>query len=673
MIEPLVSVVIPCYNAVKTLEKTIASVLLEKYASYEIIIVDDGSTDGSSDIIRKYEDFDKRIRGFRTKNGGVSSARNLGVRLAATNYIAFLDADDLFLGNSLSERMTELLTRDTPDLLGVFCPAVWVNLQGEALVQQKFFDYHFRDDRLYFLSTAESSFNPSSVIVKKKEFLKVGGFDETLKNGEDYELWHRMLRRGGYFKQVNTCNVAWVQHADSVVHSNLIAHYQGVNSVSEKLFSPTDDPCLPEYQEGWGKSIHQLNLTKRAFGFAIRAIVTEQTESAGLISEDIRKSFLDQTPPIQLANSIKVNILRALGKSSTEWPVVWAGTKKLVINYLEGLNRRLGKDSETLAQLINHLSSSDGGLGAFEAIAYNSFTNQNDKEISDSMTLVIPGSRKEIEWRYQRLLAQENRTKAEFSEQLLILRQGIFYGQNSLTMVDVGAQAGDFFRPFAERGWQVIAFEAAPTTFKELNQKYKSWPGVTCLPTAVSNTTGETVQLYVGPEHWGIRSLKPFHPTHSQVVMVQTTRLDDALVSLKVNKVSFLRIDIEGADFLAIQGFDFQRYQPDFVMCEFKDNRSVKNFGYTHHDVAAYMEKYGYKTYIAEWSPIIEYGRRGVATQDAPHFIQCVPYPLDHEAAWGNLIFVPKEGVPLFEQGLIEYVKEIGHVDPHPSIIRAGE
>lgn len=94
-----ISVIIPLYNKVKSIHRTIDSVLKQTYNNIEIIVVDDGSTDGSDKIIRNIHD--KRVRYISKSNGGVSSARNYGVLKAKGDYIIFLDADDYFLPNAI--------------------------------------------------------------------------------------------------------------------------------------------------------------------------------------------------------------------------------------------------------------------------------------------------------------------------------------------------------------------------------------------------------------------------------------------------------------------------------------------------------------------------------------------------------------------------------------------
>ena len=225
-------------------------------------------------------------------------------------------------------------------------------------------------------------------------------------------------------------------------------------------------------------------------------------------------------------------------------------------------------------------------------------------------------------------------------------------------LVDVGAHQGGVSKKFAAKGWRVIAFEPEPKNRAAFERHLAGFDDVVCLPNAVSDVTGEREPFYVSREHYGIHSLKPFHETHQLAFEVETVCLNDVLTDMNVSSVTLLKVDIEGADFLALKGFDFARYQPELVMIEFMDERTSKHFGYTHHDVVAYMDERGYTTFVSEWAPIKEYGREGKSSP--PHtWLQCVPYPLGHEPAWGNLILVPQANTTLFEQTLAEYLRHL--------------
>src|SRR5271156_1459545 len=101
MSAPLVSIVIPCYNQSKFIRRTLVSVLQNKYRPIEILVIDDGSTDDSAALVQAMRAKFPEVKLLQKQNGGVSSARNFGVQKAASEYVAFLDADDLFYPDTL--------------------------------------------------------------------------------------------------------------------------------------------------------------------------------------------------------------------------------------------------------------------------------------------------------------------------------------------------------------------------------------------------------------------------------------------------------------------------------------------------------------------------------------------------------------------------------------------
>ncbi len=245
----------------------------------------------------------------------------------------------------------------------------------------------------------------------------------------------------------------------------------------------------------------------------------------------------------------------------------------------------------------------------------------------------------------------------DFSERDLILRLKYLEGKEHI-LVDVGAHVGSFAKPFAAKGWSIVAFEPEPTNYKELCVNLQEFCNVMCFEKAVADRSGENIPFYVSSEHWGIHSLKPFHSTHQTRIMVEAVRLDKWLAEVGVNEITVLKIDVEGADFLVIKSFDFNKFHPEVVICEFMDKRTKKNFGYTYHDVVAYMDCFKYKAFVSEWEPIVEYSRRNVVTA-SPKFMKCLPYPLDHSPAWGNLIFIPEAQTKQFEYTLSAYLKDL--------------
>ena len=101
--KPLISVITPAYNAQKTLAKAVNSVIAQKFKDWQLIIVNDGSKDNTKEIAEQFAKQDSRIKVITQKNGGRSAARNAGLKAATGDYIAFLDADDCFLPNTLQD------------------------------------------------------------------------------------------------------------------------------------------------------------------------------------------------------------------------------------------------------------------------------------------------------------------------------------------------------------------------------------------------------------------------------------------------------------------------------------------------------------------------------------------------------------------------------------------
>ena len=137
---PLVSVIVPAYNAERFIEDTIASVLAQDYSPLELILVDDGSTDNTLDILKKYEHLDqvKILQHINGKNKGVSTTRKLGIDHANGKFIAFLDADDLFFPSKISKEV-EILLED-PSLVLVHSNASILNETGHSFKDEFRFD-----------------------------------------------------------------------------------------------------------------------------------------------------------------------------------------------------------------------------------------------------------------------------------------------------------------------------------------------------------------------------------------------------------------------------------------------------------------------------------------------------------------------------------------------------
>ena len=222
---------------------------------------------------------------------------------------------------------------------------------------------------------------------------------------------------------------------------------------------------------------------------------------------------------------------------------------------------------------------------------------------------------------------------------------------SSGTMLDVGAHVGSSSSRYAALGWNIYCFEPEPNNFAELSTRLGSYDNVTLEREAVSDEDNSDVQFYVSDEHWGIHTLRPFHSTHRPNHIVKTVRLDTYLIKHSIPRVDFLKIDIEGADFLALQSLDLDAFRPSIVMTEFMDSRTVETYGYSFHDVVEYMAGYKFSCHVFEYSPVIEYAIRGGKNKNRPTFLGAYPFRNDGTPAWGNLVFY-SQGDRIFELAL---------------------
>lgn len=206
---PLISVIIPTYNRGWVLKEAIDSVLSQDFDSFEMIVVDDGSTDNTPDVLGRYGD---RITVIPQSNRGVSAARNRGVREAKGDLIAFLDSDDLWLPGKLATQAA--FFRSRPDALICQTEEIWIRNGRRVNPKHR----HKKPSGWIFEpSLALCLVSPSAVMIRRELFEEMGGFDESLPACEDYDLWLRIgcrypvylidtpliVKRGGHDDQLS--------------------------------------------------------------------------------------------------------------------------------------------------------------------------------------------------------------------------------------------------------------------------------------------------------------------------------------------------------------------------------------------------------------------------------------------------------------------------------------
>jgi glycosyltransferase involved in cell wall biosynthesis len=189
-ITPLVSVIMPCFNAEKTVAVAIESVLSQTYTNWELIVVDDGSVDGTWGIVSTHTARDERIRCIRQKNAGVSAARNTAIREARGSLIALLDSDDECLPTRIALQVDYLLLHPAIDVVGA--GMIEIDARSGAIIgisrPQLTHEILFRQLRY------RCPFFASTVMIRRRFFSNVGAFNSTLTRAVDYDLWLRAAR-----------------------------------------------------------------------------------------------------------------------------------------------------------------------------------------------------------------------------------------------------------------------------------------------------------------------------------------------------------------------------------------------------------------------------------------------------------------------------------------------
>ena len=193
MTKPLISVVIPAYNAEKTIEATIESVLNQSYTAIELIVVDDGSIDKTVNVVwrmrPKCNQHGIKLHLVAQQNSGVSVARNRGVQEAQGDLIAFLDADDEWLENKLSCHATHI--QRSPEVGLSFAKVNFLTTKGSLRTSSKLPNRELKAEDCL---SANPTISPSNWVMKKSVFQQLNGFDESMTHAEDQEFLIRLLR-----------------------------------------------------------------------------------------------------------------------------------------------------------------------------------------------------------------------------------------------------------------------------------------------------------------------------------------------------------------------------------------------------------------------------------------------------------------------------------------------
>jgi glycosyltransferase involved in cell wall biosynthesis len=213
----MVSILLPAYNIDKFLKEAIDSVLNQTYKDFELILIDDGSTDNTLNIMQEYANKDNRIIIDSHENMGMGESLNRALKIAKGDLIIRMDADDIMLPQRI-EMQVEFM-QNNPNISVSSCLAYYINENGK-IIGKTFSDLKTIDDSKRYLKENEpiGLLHPG-VIFRKKDILEIGGYRGKFWPAEDIDLWNRLLENGKNIVVIQEILMKYRIHGDSIITS----------------------------------------------------------------------------------------------------------------------------------------------------------------------------------------------------------------------------------------------------------------------------------------------------------------------------------------------------------------------------------------------------------------------------------------------------------------------
>lgn len=280
MSNPTISVIIPAYNAATTLRSTVVSAQKQTIKNIQIIIVDDGSTDQTAQIMLELASEDSRIRAISRSNSGVSAARNFGAEIARGRLLAFLDADDQWQPDKL---VHHLAIHEADELIDAsfakvaFCPEKNGEISDGRSVSATPYGYIDLSDVLVENAVCTTS----NLVIDAVTFAEMGGFDEGLRYAEDQELLVRLIEQGRLIRGISACLVKYRMSEDGL-SCDLEAMFHNWRSFAAKW--------LKSEELAKAEAIYCQYLTRRALRSGAEISVARSFARRGLQSD--KQTFL---------------------------------------------------------------------------------------------------------------------------------------------------------------------------------------------------------------------------------------------------------------------------------------------------------------------------------------------------------------------------------------------
>jgi glycosyltransferase involved in cell wall biosynthesis len=277
MIMPTISVVIPAYNAERTILDTVASVQQQTFSDFEIIVINDGSTDRTLELVQGIQD--ERVKIFSYENGGLPVARNRGISRAKGEFIAFIDADDMWTSDKLELQL--VLLQQHPEAGVAYSWSRFMNKQGELsyVVDDRYIEGNVYEKLLLnnFLN------NGSSLLVRREAIESAGEFDPTLKSCEDWDFYLRLAAKWSFvlvpkpqilYRQSSTAMTSKIDVMESAALITIEKAYQAappnLQYLKGQSLARLYQYCTRQYLERSTSGMREINLAGQKLWNSIR-------------------------------------------------------------------------------------------------------------------------------------------------------------------------------------------------------------------------------------------------------------------------------------------------------------------------------------------------------------------------------------------------------------------
>ena len=308
---PKVTVVVPAYNVSKYIQEALVSLEKQTFTDFEVLIVDDGSTDDTADIVQKFCQQDSRFKLLQKPNGGLSSARNYGIRHSRGEYIALLDGDDVYHKDKLATHVARLYSRDDVGLVYSASRTIrddgkptFITLSGKPI----------HPNPLLALLCKNFVGHGSNAVFRRCLIDEVGGFDENLGSWEDVDLWLRIaaMQKWRFFREKRV--LCYYRVRPSGLSFNLVQMRNSGTIVIETAYQRSPElikPMLPTVYAYMYRYLSRLCLQggdmQTARDFIDQALVYDSS----IFYRDIRS--LITLVSVRLSPVAKLAIGRSLG------------------------------------------------------------------------------------------------------------------------------------------------------------------------------------------------------------------------------------------------------------------------------------------------------------------------------------------------------------------------